>query len=47
MNRSGLLPGGSELWVCGVVELWGPAGPTSSHALRGGNENGNPSDVVI
>ena len=29
------------------VELWGPVGPSSCLASRGGNEDGNPSDIVI
>ena len=29
------------------MELWWPAGSSSSHVLRGGSENGTLSDVVI
>ena len=41
---AGLLP---DVEATPSVELWGPAGPSSSHASRGGNENGSPSDIVI
>ena len=42
--RAGMLP---DVEVTPSVELWGPAGPSSSHVLREGNENGNLSEVVI
>ena len=37
----------SDIEATPSVELWGPAGPSSYHSSRGGNENGSPSDIVI
>ena len=37
----------SDVEAMPSVELWGPVGPSGSHASRGDSEDGSPSDIVI